>query len=188
MKMNFFLDLMFSMFEFNTMKMIFNFLFSIFLVKLIYKNLFINLSGYNFFLKIMSFIFLFNILSMLPYGYNLTSLSTNLILSFTIWFSMMFFFLIKYTNKNVGHFLPQGSPTMMMFPLVIIETISVLMRPLSLGVRLMSNITSGHLVMHLMSEVTILGLIFLTLFEFFVCFIQSYIFFLLSNIYLQELN
>ena len=78
-----------------------------------------------------------------------------------------------------------------MLILVIIETISVLIRPLSLRVRLISNITSRHLVIHLITEARGLisfFLVFLIIFELFVCFIQSYIFYLLLNIYLDEIK
>lgn len=166
-------------------------MFNLFFVFLLIKNL--NKFKFNndyFFVKIFFLLFIFNIISIIPYRLSITTLTTNLILSFLSWFIIFYYFLYKNINKNIAHFLPQRAPIFIISILVIIESISILIRPLSLRIRLISNITSRHLVIHLISEATrlfSLGLVFLIIFEFFVCFIQSYIFFLLLNIYKEEI-
>lgn len=181
---------MFSIFEIRIFKLLFNVFIIINILKLI--NKFINnlLTRFYFFFKIFRLIFFFNILSIVPYRLSVTSLTSNLILSFILWFSLFFYYMLLKPSQNIGHFLPIRAPAAIIIALVLIESVSVLIRPLSLRVRLMSNITSRHLVIHLISEARRLVrffLIFLVIFEFFVCFIQSYIFYLLLNIYLDEI-
>ena len=99
-----------------------------------------------------------------------------------------------------GHFLPEGTPTLLIPVLIIIETISLFIRPLALGVRLTANLTAGHLLIHLISSATLtliplipviailptLLLLILTLLEVAVAIIQAYVFVLLLSLYLQE--
>uniref|UniRef100_A0A8D2K7L1 ATP synthase F(0) complex subunit a n=1 Tax=Theropithecus gelada TaxID=9565 RepID=A0A8D2K7L1_THEGE len=84
--------------------------------------------------------------------------------------------------------------------LVIIETISLLIQPIALAVRLTANITAGHLLIHLTGN-TILTLLtinlsatlltsvlltLLTILEIAVALIQAYVFTLLINLYLHN--
>jgi len=179
---------MFSIFEISLFKIIINLVFLIKFKKYI-KNIIINLlEGYYFFFKIMALVMIINLLSILPYSLSLTSLTTNILISIILWLRILLYYIIFNNTNNISHFLPQRAPFIIIYALVIIETISVIIRPLSLRVRLISNITSRHLIIHLLTEVSVLGLVFLILFEFFVCIIQSYIFFLLLNIYLNEIK
>ena len=50
----------------------------------------------------------------------------------------------------VAHLAPGGAPAALAPFLVIIETVSILIRPLTLTVRLVANITVGHVVCALM--------------------------------------
>ncbi|KAK2873264.1 hypothetical protein Q8A73_024533 [Channa argus] len=93
-----------------------------------------------------------------------------------------------------------GTPTLLIPVLIIIETISLFIRPLALGVRLTANLTAGHLLIQLiataafvllplMPTVAILTatlLFLLTLLEVAVAMIQAYVFVLLLSLYLQE--
>uniref|UniRef100_A0A8D2J5T7 ATP synthase F(0) complex subunit a n=1 Tax=Varanus komodoensis TaxID=61221 RepID=A0A8D2J5T7_VARKO len=87
-----------------------------------------------------------------------------------------------------------------MTTLILIETISLLIRPLALGVRLTANLVAGHLLLQLISMATFaiisslpaialltsLTLLLLTLLEFAVALIQAFVFTLLLTLYLQE--
>uniref|UniRef100_A0A8C5NAL3 ATP synthase F(0) complex subunit a n=1 Tax=Gouania willdenowi TaxID=441366 RepID=A0A8C5NAL3_GOUWI len=98
------------------------------------------------------------------------------------------------------HLLPEGTPTLLIPILIIIETISLFIRPLALGVRLTANLTAGHLLIQLIATavfvllplipsvafLTALLLFALTLLEIAVAIIQAYVFVLLLSLYLQE--
>ena len=100
----------------------------------------------------------------------------------------------------LGHLLPEGTPVVLIPFLIIVETFSLLIRPLALGVRLTANLTAGHLLIQLiataafvllpiMPTVAILTatvLFLLTLLEVAVAMIQAYVFVLLLTLYLQE--
>ncbi|KAF7234559.1 ATP synthase subunit a [Varanus komodoensis] len=93
-----------------------------------------------------------------------------------------------------------GTPTLLIPALILIETISLLIRPLALGVRLTANLVAGHLLLQLISMATFaiisslpaialltsLTLLLLTLLEFAVALIQAFVFTLLLTLYLQE--
>jgi len=100
----------------------------------------------------------------------------------------------------LGHLLPEGTPTLLIPVLIIIETISLFIRPLALGVRLTANLTAGHLLIQLIATaafqllaliptvaiLTATLLFLLTLLEVAVAIIQAYVFVLLLSLYLQE--
>ena len=100
----------------------------------------------------------------------------------------------------LGHLLPEGTPTLLIPVLIIIETISLFIRPLALGVRLTANLTAGHLLIQLIATaafvllpliptvaiLTTILLFLLTLLEVAVAIIQAYVFVLLLSLYLQE--
>lgn len=100
----------------------------------------------------------------------------------------------------LGHLLPEGTPTPLIPALIIIETISLFIRPLALGVRLTANLTAGHLLIQLIatatfvltplmpfvSVLTIILLFLLSLLEIAVAIIQAYVFVLLLSLYLEE--
>lgn len=82
--------------------------------------------------------------------------------------------------------------------IVIIETVRSLIRPLTLAVRLAANIIAGHLLLALLGGqgtttfniaivCLILALILLLILECAVACIQSYVFTILSSLYLNEL-
>jgi F-type H+-transporting ATPase subunit a len=76
--------------------------------------------------------------------------------------------------------------------IVVIETVSQIIRPITLSVRLAANITAGHILIILIRNtifiINVIRLALLTLFllELAVAFIQSYVFTLLLVIYLGE--
>ena len=100
----------------------------------------------------------------------------------------------------LGHLLPEGTPGPLVPLLIIIETVSLFIRPVALGVRLTANLTAGHLLIQLIATgafaliqpmptvaiLTTVVLFLLTLLEVAVALIQTYVFVLLLTLYLQE--
>nr|YP_009163088.1 ATP synthase F0 subunit 6 [Ephippus orbis]AKT94771.1 ATP synthase subunit 6 [Ephippus orbis] len=164
----------------------------------------LNLGGHKWALlltSLMLFLVTLNMLGLLPYTFTpTTQLSLNLGLAVPLWLATVIIGMRNQPTVALGHFLPEGTPTLLIPILIIIETISLFIRPLALGVRLTANLTAGHLLIQLiataafvllplMPTVAILTatlLFLLTLLEVAVAMIQAYVFVLLLSLYLQE--
>nr|YP_009107919.1 ATP synthase F0 subunit 6 [Melamprosops phaeosoma]AIU45207.1 ATP synthase F0 subunit 6 [Melamprosops phaeosoma] len=151
--------------------------------------------------SLMIFLLLINLLGLLPYTFTpTTQLSMNLALAFPLWLATLLTGLRNQPSISLGHLLPEGTPTPLIPALILIETTSLLIRPLALGVRLTANLTAGHLLIQLISTatttlfstmpavslLTLLILLLLTILEVAVAMIQAYVFVLLLSLYLQE--
>nr|YP_514715.1 ATP synthase F0 subunit 6 [Denticeps clupeoides]BAE79947.1 ATPase subunits 6 [Denticeps clupeoides] len=164
----------------------------------------LNLPGHKWaliFTSLMIFLITLNLLGLLPYTFTpTTQLSLNMGLALPLWLATVIIGLRNQPTAALGHLLPEGTPTLLIPVLIIIETISLFIRPLALGVRLTANLTAGHLLIQLiatavfvllplMPAVAILTatvLFLLTLLEVAVAMIQAYVFVLLLSLYLQE--
>nr|YP_010631626.1 ATP synthase F0 subunit 6 [Merluccius senegalensis]WBP61404.1 ATP synthase F0 subunit 6 [Merluccius senegalensis] len=150
---------------------------------------------------LMIFLLTLNTLGLLPYTFTpTTQLSLNMGLAVPLWLATVILGLRHQITHALAHFLPEGTPTPLIPVLIIIETISLFIRPLALGVRLTANLTAGHLLIHLVSSaafvlltlmptvaiLTTILLFMLTLLEVAVALIQAYVFVLLLSLYLQE--
>nr|YP_007026977.1 ATP synthase F0 subunit 6 [Petroica boodang]AFX81775.1 ATP synthase F0 subunit 6 [Petroica boodang] len=151
--------------------------------------------------SLMIFLLLINLLGLLPYTFTpTTQLSMSLALAFPLWLATLLTGLRNQPSASLGHLLPEGTPTPLIPALILIETTSLLIRPLALGVRLTANLTAGHLLIQLISTattalfstmpavslLTLLVLFLLTILEVAVAMIQAYVFVLLLSLYLQE--
>nr|YP_005089240.1 ATPase subunits 6 [Clupeichthys goniognathus]BAL43666.1 ATPase subunits 6 [Clupeichthys goniognathus] len=151
--------------------------------------------------SLMVFLITINMLGLLPYTFTpTTQLSLNMGLAVPLWLATVIIGMRNQPTHALGHLLPEGTPVLLIPVLIIIETISLFIRPLALGVRLTANLTAGHLLIQLiataafvllplMPTVAILTatiLFLLTLLEVAVAMIQAYVFVLLLSLYLQE--
>nr|APB02842.1 ATP synthase F0 subunit 6 [Francolinus pintadeanus] len=164
----------------------------------------LNKAGHKWALLLTSLIIMLlsiNLLGLLPYTFTpTTQLSMNMALALPLWLATLLTGLRNQPSASLGHLLPEGTPTPLIPALIIIETTSLLIRPLALGVRLTANLTAGHLLIQLISAATIvllpmmpsvsaltaLILFLLTILEVAVAMIQAYVFVLLLSLYLQE--
>nr|AEY77633.1 ATPase6 [Barisia herrerae]AEY77669.1 ATPase6 [Barisia herrerae] len=152
-------------------------------------------------ISLLLFLMAMNLLGLLPYTFTpTTQLSMNMGLAIPMWLATVLTGLRNQPTISIGHMLPEGTPTPLIPILIIIETISLFIRPLALGVRLTANLTAGHLLIQLISMaiitiiptlpttalVTFMVLLLLTLLELAVAMIQAYVFTLLLSLYLQE--
>nr|ABA39014.1 ATP synthase F0 subunit 6 [Parabuteo leucorrhous] len=151
--------------------------------------------------SLMLLLLMINLLGLLPYTFTpTTQLSMNMALAFPLWLATLLTGLRNQPTTSLGHLLPEGTPTPLIPTLILIETTSLLIRPLALGVRLTANLTAGHLLIQLISTattallpilptvsaLTTLILFLLTILEIAVAMIQAYVFVLLLSLYLQE--
>nr|YP_011002167.1 ATP synthase F0 subunit 6 [Corynosoma villosum]WPN89819.1 ATP synthase F0 subunit 6 [Corynosoma villosum] len=98
-------------------------------------------------------------------------------------------------SEYLSHFSIVGVKGLLGMMLPFMETFSVLIRPLTLSVRLSTNITSGHVLLTMMSLLGSCGWLWgmgvlcvgwvLGLLEFFVCVLQAGIFSMLVVVYLD---
>nr|ALO64840.1 ATP synthase F0 subunit 6 [Andrena flavipes]UPX88737.1 ATP synthase F0 subunit 6 [Andrena flavipes] len=160
------------------------------------KNMFINLI---IFISLMKLILLFNLFGLFPYIFTPTShLNVNLALSLTLWMSFMIYGWWVNTNKMFVHLVPMNTPTVLMNFMVMIESISNIIRPWTLAIRLTANMLAGHLLLSLLGSsmsqflfiIPIMLMIQNMLFalEISVAMIQSYVFSILSTLYFNESN
>jgi len=99
----------------------------------------------------------------------------------------------------VRHFLPSGVVGLLRVFIPLIEILGVLIRPITLAVRLATNIRCGHVVLLMFGYfslsyvgglvVLVGGLIFvLFIIELLVCLIQAYVFWSLVYIYIMDIE
>nr|YP_009050431.1 ATP synthase F0 subunit 6 [Potanthus flavus]AIC37426.1 ATP synthase F0 subunit 6 [Potanthus flavus] len=167
-----------------------------------FKNLLgSNSSGSSFiFISLFSFILFNNFLGLFPYIFTSTShLTISLSISLSLWLSFMCYGWINNSHHMFIHMIPQGTPNILMPFMVLIETISNIIRPGTLAIRLTANMIAGHLLLTLLSSTGInmsnyfimflilIQILLLTL-ELAVAIIQSYVITVLSTLYSSEVN
>nr|AXS66094.1 ATP synthase F0 subunit 6 [Megacyllene sp. KM-2017] len=152
------------------------------------------------FISLFSFIMFNNFLGLFPYVFTSTShMTMTLTLALPLWLSFMIFGWINNTIHMFAHLVPQGTPPVLMPFMVCIETISNVIRPGTLAVRLSANMIAGHLLMTLLGNTgpslsliminfLIVTQILLLILESAVSIIQSYVFAVLSTLYSSEVN
>nr|AYE40281.1 ATP synthase F0 subunit 6 [Daphnia magna] len=150
------------------------------------------------FISLFMFILFNNLLGLAPYVFTASShLAMTLSLAMPLWFSFMIYGWFNHTRHMLAHLVPLGTPGILMPFMVLIETISNLIRPGTLAVRLAANMIAGHLLLVLLGNQGpslsssllsfLLGtqILLLTL-EGAVAVIQSYVFAVLATLYSSE--
>nr|NP_112425.1 ATP synthase F0 subunit 6 [Tetrodontophora bielanensis]AAK30944.1 ATPase 6 [Tetrodontophora bielanensis] len=150
------------------------------------------------FIALLMMIMFNNFMGLFPYIFTSTShLVCSMTLSLPLWLSFMVYGWFNFYNHMLAHLVPQSTPSVLMSFMVIIETVSNIIRPLTLAVRLSANMIAGHLLMtllgnqtasaHLFTLYLLLGTqIILLVLESAVALIQSYVFAVLSSLYSSE--
>nr|AWI62654.1 ATP synthase F0 subunit 6 [Epimeria cornigera] len=162
---------------------------------LIKKSPFILILPLSFFM----FIMINNLMGLFPYIFTPSShMIFTLTLSLPSWLALMMYGWLHNTQNLLAHLVPQGTPTLLMPFMVLIETISSLIRPITLSIRLAANMIAGHLLITLLSSaflstpfistpILLMAQVSLTLLELAVAFIQAYVFTVLVTLYAAEL-
>ena len=154
-----------------------------------------------FLLTLFFFILTCNLLGMIPGGFTATS-NLNVTGALAVMSFLTFVVSGMIALGPVGYFkhmVPEGTPLAIAPVVILLEIISMLVRPIALMIRLGANMTAGHIVI-----LIILGFIFLfqsvavsavsvplaaaiMLLELIVAFIQAYVFTLLTALYVGML-
>jgi F-type H+-transporting ATPase subunit a len=158
------------------------------------------------------FILFANIIGLLPFGivpgvhpFTVTSHMTVTGVLALISFAIV---LLVGFGKHGFHFfslfVPSGTPALMIPLIFVVELMSFLVRPFSLGLRLFVAMTAGHILLKVLAAFVINGLnlggmyiglvsapsmllmIGITLLELLVAAIQAYVFALLTSVYLND--
>nr|AXS65904.1 ATP synthase F0 subunit 6 [Tenebrionoidea sp. 15 KM-2017] len=150
------------------------------------------------FISLFSLILFNNFLGLFPYIFTCSShMIFTLSLALPLWLTFMLFGWINNTTHMLAHLVPQGTPSVLMPFMVLIETTSNLIRPGTLAIRLSANMIAGHLLMTLLGNtgpllsfltigILLLTQIALLMLESAVAIIQSYVFAVLSTLYSSE--
>nr|AYN50390.1 ATP synthase F0 subunit 6 [Laparocerus freyi] len=152
------------------------------------------------FVSLFTIILFNNLLGLFPYIFTCTShMVMTLTLSLPLWVTFMLFGWTKNSTHMFAHMVPQGAPAALLPFLVIIETISNIIRPGTLAIRLTANMIAGHLLITLLGNsgpslsmyllsILLFTQILLLILESAVAIIQSYVFSILSTLYSSEVN
>lgn len=157
-----------------------------------------GLKYFSFVFTLFLFIVTGNLLGLFPYSFTFTS-HLAAVGSISL-LALVINVVIGIKNKKWGYlrtFFPHGVPWAMAPLIIPIEIISLLSKPFSLTIRLVANMTVGHIMLKsIASFVVALGflggeipLIFAGLiiaFEIFIGILQAYIYTILSCIYLSD--
>uniref|UniRef100_A0AAU6MX06 ATP synthase subunit a n=1 Tax=Xenogryllus lamottei TaxID=3120008 RepID=A0AAU6MX06_9ORTH len=161
-----------------------------------------NLGSTFMFLSLLTFIMFNNFMGLFPYIFTSSShLTFTLTFALTLWMTFMLYGWISNTQHMFAHLVPQGTPPILMPFMVCIETISNIIRPITLSVRLAANMIAGHLLLTLLGntgpmmlnsmllmQILIISQVLLLLLEMAVSIIQSYVFAILTTLYSSEVN
>jgi F-type H+-transporting ATPase subunit a len=144
------------------------------------------------------FILAGNLLGMVPYSFTFTShIIVTFGLAFCVFLAVTVLAFAKHGMHFFSFFVPKGVPAVMLILMVPIEILSYLTRPVSLAIRLFANMMAGHTMLKVFAAFVVsLGLIggwaplavnvVLTGFEILVCFLQAYVFTVLTCIYIND--
>ena len=154
--------------------------------------------------SLFSFVLAANMLGMFPYFFTVTS---HVIVTASLAvFVVALVVVVGIAKHGLGWFklfVPSGVPMVILPFISLIEVISFLSRPVSLGLRLFGNMLAGHIVLKVFSGFVVslgaLGLggiigsvaplgmaVALTALEFLVAFLQAFVFAILTCVYLND--
>lgn len=157
----------------------------IFIIKVIFALVVFLFLNYN------SYIY-YRVGLTINYGYILIYALVIVFLLWRVW-------IVNSVLRILSHFLPRGISGLLKLFIPVLEIIGIIIRPMTLAIRLATNIRCGHVVLlifrflafnvanYLVISISLLlfGLYFI---EFLVCVIQAYVFRRLLYIYIIEIE
>jgi len=174
------------------------------ILKSLYKEFKIIVINNKYFSFVLIALFLFilinNFIGLFPYVFTATShIRVTIALALPLWLGIMMFGWVKFNKDIFAHIVPQRTPGILMPFMVLIESVSNVIRPLTLAIRLSANIIAGHLLMTLLGnqaassgvkEIPFILAVQLALvsLEIAVSIIQAYVFSILITLYIGEIG
>lgn len=169
-----------------------------FIANLLRENVGVEgLKYFPFIFTLFTFVAFGNVLGLFPYAFTFTS-HLAAVGSLSV-IALLFNMGIGIKKKKFGYlrtFLPKGIPVALAPLIIPIEMISFLSKPFSLTVRLVANMTVGHIMLKIIAgfivPLGLLGIIPLAfdgcivVFEIFIGLLQAFIYTVLSCIYLGD--
>lgn len=179
----------------------------LFILDLVKQN--IGHAGVKYFpimFNIFVFIYLLNIIGLVGYNLQLTShIIVTLSVSISIFLGIVILGINTLKMKFLNQFQPKDAPRILYPFLVMVETLSYIIRPFTLSIRLFANMFSGHILLFVIISfvivmiekkliiskiiiiiLPILLLLFIMCLELLIMFLQAYVFVLLLSIYLND--
>ena len=148
-------------------------------------------------LTLFLFILFGNALGLIPGSFTFTShLAVTFALAGAVFIGVTVLGLVRHKARFFSFFIPHGTPLLVAPFLMVIEVISYLSRPLSLSVRLFSNMAVGHILLKVVAGFVIslgvfgfvpwLALIAVYMLEMLVACIHAYVFAILTCVYIRD--
>ena len=140
-----------------------------------------------------------NYLGLIPYVFTPTRhLTFTLRVAILVWSRLIIGSLRMSLYEFIAHLVPFGTPLGLIALIVVIELVRVLIRPITLSVRLAANMVAGHLLISLVCipslssspiiAACLAGASIIIVLERAVALIQAYVFSTLSSLYIGDLN
>lgn len=153
--------------------------------------------GISLLLFLFSCILMVNLMGNIPFSSIPTMYySFTFSLRLLFWVPIMICVSLSQLKEFIAHMLPYGSPTGLMLFLPLVEIFSQIIRPLTLIIRLSTNLSAGHIMMYMFSYFTLLSsvlspfiyivLSLLFILELCISALQAYIFVSLLSLYIRE--
>lgn len=158
-----------------------------------------------FFLTMFLFLLIGSLIGLTPVKFTFTShLIVTLALALAVFAYVNY---LGFKTQGLGFlrvFMPSGTPAYLAPLIIIIEVISYLFRPFTLGLRIFANILAGHIMLKLFGDfcamlteafggigmlaamLPLAGMVLMYAVEVCVILIQSYIFIVISTIYMKD--
>ena len=152
------------------------------------------------------FIYFVNIGGLVGYNLQLTShIFVTFCISISLFIGVILIGIYNLKRKFLNQFVPKDAPKLLFPLLVVIETISYIIRPFTLGIRMFANMFSGHVLLFviisfvivivekkliifkiLLLVFPIMLLFFIMTLELLIMFLQAYVFIILFCVYLND--
>jgi F-type H+-transporting ATPase subunit a len=155
-----------------------------------------GLKYFPYIMTLFMFVLFSNFLGLIPLAFTTTShIAVTGVLAMAVFLSVTILGFVKNGPAFLGMFWVTSAPLALRPVLALIEVISYFVRPVSHSIRLAGNMTAGHAVVKVfaafagivaLSPLAILGVVAMYGLEILVCFIQAYVFTILTCVYLKD--